>query len=213
MKGTIIIPTRNEAEGIEGVIRSMPKGYEVLVVDKSEDNTAGIAKRAGARVVLQKDRGKGNAMKLGAREAKGDIIVFIDGDGTYPANRIDEMVDMVASGKCDVVNGSRLILHSMKRSHMFGNRMLSLIASLLYGHTDDLLTGMRAMKRKTYLDLGIKATGFEVETEIHIRTMKNKLKVKEIAIDYHERVGEAKLNSIKDGWRILKTMFRYLLSR
>jgi glycosyltransferase involved in cell wall biosynthesis len=198
----------NEEEGIEEVIKSIPRDYEILVVDNSTDKTAQIAKKAGARVVKQKDKGKGRAMVLGAQEAKGDIIVFIDGDGTYPEEDIPKFVKPIVDGEADAVDGIRQYGDIMKGSNKIGNRVLSFIASVLYGHTSDLLTGMRSMRRKDFLNLGLKSIGFEIETEIHIRSHKKRLKTVEVPISYKLRLGETKLNRVRDGSRILKLLLK-----
>jgi glycosyltransferase involved in cell wall biosynthesis len=207
MKVSVIVPTMDEENAIEGVIKEIPKGYEIVVVDNSTDRTAEISKRCGARVIKQKDRGKGRAMVLGAEKARGDIIVFIDGDGTYPAEKIPDLVEPIIAGRADAVNGVRIYGGSMKLANKFGNRFLSLVARLLYGRTGDLLTGMRAMKRKEFLKLGLKSAGFEVETEIHIRSSKAGLRTVEIPIEYKLRIGDTKLNRMRDGMRILRLLF------
>lgn len=210
MKTTIIIPTRNEEKGIGNVIdeiRTLRKNYEILVVDKSEDNTSKIAKKHGARVIIQKDKGKGNAMKLGVKKAKGDIVVFIDGDGTYPVKYIPEMIKLMK--KYDFVRGSRFkYLKNSGWSHLIGNTLFSLIATLLHGKTSDLLTGLYCLRKKDFEKMNLKSHGFEIETEIFIKSQKMKLKTKEIFIEYKERVGQAKLNTLKDGFRILKTLVK-----
>ena len=117
------------------------------------------------------------------------------------------MVSMIKEGEADAVNAVR-DLNNMKRSHVWGNRLLSLIASVLFERTHDLLTGMRAMKRDKFLNLGLESVGFEIETEIMVRSHKKRLKTVEIPIKYYERLGQAKLNSVKDGVRILKMMIK-----
>lgn len=199
----------DEEKGIAQVIKRIPKGYEILVIDKSKDRTPEIAKSLGARVVKQKDKGKGRAMILGAEKADGDIIVFIDGDNTYPPEKIPSMVSLIRKGDADAVNAVRNF-KNMKRSHIVGNNILSLFASVLYERTHDLLTGLRALRKDDFLSLGLKSVGFEIETEIFVRSHKKGLKTSEIPIEYHERLGEAKLNSVKDGWRIMKMLIRNL---
>jgi glycosyltransferase involved in cell wall biosynthesis len=206
-KVSVIIATMNEEDAISKVIKRIPKSYEIVVVDKSKDNTPEIARSLGANVIIQKDKGKGRAMILGAEKASGDIIVFIDGDNTYPPEKIPDMVKLIEQGKADAVNAVRNF-KNMKRSHVIGNKILSLVASSLHSKTSDLLTGMRAMRRSNFLDLGLKSVGFEIETEIFVRSSKKKLKTAEIPIEYHERIGEAKLNSVRDGWKILKMLLK-----
>lgn len=205
---SVIIATMNEEKAISEVIKRIPKEYEIVVVDKSTDKTPDIARSSGAHLVIkQKDKGKGRAMILGAKKAKGDIVVFVDGDNTYPPEDIPKMVKIIESGKADAVNAIRNF-KNMKSSHVWGNKILSLIASVLFERTHDLLTGMRAMKKNKFLDLGLESVGFEIETEIFVRSHAKGLKTFEIPIEYHERLGEAKLNSVKDGWKIFKMLIR-----
>lgn len=208
MKTTVIIPTKNEEESIEQVIKGISKKYEVLIVDSSTDKTAEIARKAGARVITEKKSGKGNAMVAGVKAAKGDIVVFIDGDGTYPANKIPEMVELIKNGAADVVTGSRIAgkIIDMTFMHKLGNRIFSLVASILYGKTTDLLTGLRAIKKLDFKKMNIQSTGFEIETELFIKSSKLGLKMKEIPITYTERIGDTKLSGLKDGYRILKKL-------
>ncbi len=211
-KLTVVIPTRNEGKAIKKVIESIPKKYEILVIDKSEDDTAVIAKKTGVKVVLQKTKGKGNAMREAGKLVKTKYIAFIDGDGTYPANKFDEMLEVLEKGEADVVIGTRKHIKGMSFLHLLGNKIFSLIASLLYGRTTDLLTGLRMFRTKDFNDLGLKSKGFEVETELHIRSMKKGLRLKELPIEYEERIGESKLSAWKDGLKILKTLLKYKFS-
>lgn len=206
MKVSVIIPTMNEESAIKDVISAVPHGYEVVVVDKSTDRTPEIAKKAGAKVVKQTDRGKGRAMVLGAEKAGGDIVVFVDGDGTYPMDAIPEVVRPIIDGRADAVNCPRRFGRSMRMVNKAGNRLLSFIASVLYGKTTDLLTGMRAMKRGAFLGLKLKSTGFEVETEMFVRSQRKGLKTVEVPISYKTRLGKTKLNRARDGLRILKVL-------
>jgi dolichol-phosphate mannosyltransferase len=212
IKVTLIIPTKNEAEGIAKVISEIPKGYEVLVVDKSNDNTPGIASRLGAKVIKQVGEGKGNAMRLGAELAKGKILVFLDGDATYPAKEIPRIVKPILVEKADLVLGSRFKgkIHEMKPTHKIMNQFFSLIASILYRRTSDMLTGMRAIKKDCWKKLNLQAKGFEIETEIFIKACKQGLRIREVPIDYFPRLGKAKLSSLKDGYKILKTLIKGL---
>jgi len=207
-KLTVIIPTRNEGKGIKKVIKSIPKKFDVLVIDKSEDKTAEIAEKAGAKVILQKSKGKGNAMREAGKHVKTKYLAFIDGDGTYPTDKFDEMLDILEKNEADVVIGSRTKIKGMSFLHLMGNKFFSFIASVLYGKTNDLLTGLRVFKTKDFNNLELKSTGFEIETELHIQCMKKGLKVKEVPIKYTERIGESKLNAWKDGLRILKVLLK-----
>ena len=204
-KATIIIPTRNEEETIGKVIhhiKKLGKEYEVIVVDKSEDNTPIICKRLGVKLIRQKNKGKGNAMKLGVKHAKSNVIVFIDGDDTYPTEVIPKMVKIVREENC-VVNAIRTKKWKSQFSHMIVNRIISLFASILYLKTKDLLTGLRAMRKEDFERLKLKSSGFEIETEMHIKISKLKKKIIEIPIKYKERIGEKKYSIIKDTIKII----------
>ncbi len=205
---SVIIPTRNEEEGIGKVIREIKKlgkNYEILVVDKSEDRTPEIAKKMGAKVIRQRDAGKGNAMKLGVKKAKGDIVVFIDGDDTYPPRYIPKMVKLME--EYDFVRGSRIkYLRNAGLLHFLGNLFFSLLASIIYGRTTDLLTGLYCLRKVDFERMKLKSSGFEIETEIFIKACKMGFRRREIYIEYKPRKGKAKLRSFKDGFRILKTL-------
>lgn len=211
MEATIIIPTKNEEKAIARVINSIPKKFEVLVVDNSDDKTAEVAKKAGARVMKYEIPGKGSAMVAGIDAAKGSIVAFIDGDGTYPVEKLEELIDIVGKGEADIAVGSRFTgrIEDMTFSHKIGNKIFSLIASLLYGKTTDLLTGMRAMKKSDFKKMQIKSRGFAVETEMFIKSKKLGLKTKEVPIIYTERIGDTKLSGFRDGLKILKTLIKW----
>ncbi len=213
---TVVLPTMNEEKAIgptiEAIKRCGLKNYEILVVDKSKDKTPAIAKKLGARVVRQNNKGKGNAMILGAKKAKGDILIFIDADQTYDIKRIPDLVKPILKEGYDMVVGTRKLIpgKNIPLLNFVGDKLLTILASLLYGRTKDLLTGFRAIKKSSFLDLDLKSEGFEIETEIFAKSHKKKLKIKEIETDYTRRAGESKLNPIKDGTRITKALFKFL---
>lgn len=207
-KATIIIPTKNEERTIGKVIsdiKKLGKDYEIIVVDKSTDSTPIICKKLGVRVIKQKNTGKGNAMKIGVEKASSDVVVFIDGDDTYPTDVIPKMVKIVREKDC-VVNASRTKKWESKFSHMLVNRIISIFASILYSKTSDLLTGLRAMKKEDFERLNLKSIGFEIETEMHIKISKLKMKIVEIPIIYKKRFGEKKFSVIKDTIKIIKLL-------
>ena len=207
MKTTVIIPTMNEEKAIVPIIKSISKKFEVVVIDKSTDKTPYVAKKAGAKVFRQRTTGKGSAMIEVAKKVKSDIIVFLDGDGTYPTNKISELVSYITKSNYDLVYGARRpVKGSMSLSHRFGNWVFRTIASVLYRPTTDLLTGMFAIKRDKFLELDLISKGFEMETEIFIKSFKNNLKIKEVPIPYYKRLGEKKINDFSDGFNILKML-------
>ena len=192
---------------VKGVRRVLP-GAEVLVVDGgSEDRTVEEARSAGAGVV-RVGRGKGLAVRVGAREAKGEILLFLDGDGSYPPSSLPSLLPPLLSGEADLVRGSRLLgPSSFSPLRRLGNLLLSRLASLLYRPTSDLLTGMFAVRRGDLLALGLKSRGFEVETEIFVRAVRRGMRMREVPVPYREERG-SKLSPLRDGARILLALLR-----
>jgi glycosyltransferase involved in cell wall biosynthesis len=199
---SIILPTLNEERGIIETLRQINKldvDKEVLVVDGlSTDNTVRNAKAYGAKVVMEKRKGKGVAMATGVKEAKSNIICFLDGDGTYPPRFIPKMLELIL--KCDVVVASRLLkkegandsmntfLHYRFFPFLFRNYLRKF-------KTSEPITGMRLLRKETWNKLSLKSHDFLIETEMEVKMAKNKMKVIEIPIPCIKRVGRSKWDS------------------
>ena len=224
MKISIVIPALNE-EGIVGkTVRSVPldelneKGLEteIVVVDNaSTDNTAKEAEEAGARVVLGSKRGYGNAYLKGFQEAKGDIIVMGDADGTYPFPITYDFIQPILKGEADFVMGSRLKGDikegAMPALHRYvGNPFLTWVLNFLFkAGISDAHCGMRAITKDTIKLLDLKSGGMEFASEMVIEAARKNVKIAEIPITYYPREGESKLSSFSDGWRHLRFMMLY----
>ena len=224
MKISIVIPALNE-EGIVGkTVKSVPikeleeKGFEteIVVVDNaSTDKTAEEASEAGARVVRENKRGYGNAYLRGFKEAKGDIIVMGDADGTYPLNTTYEFIQPLIKGDADFVMGSRLKGNIQKGAmpplHRYiGNPFLTwMLNSLFSTGISDAHCGMRAIKKEALNKLHLRSGGMEFASEMVIEASREKLKIAEVPITYYPRGGESKLSSFADGWRHLRFMMLY----
>jgi len=224
MEISIVIPALNE-EGIVGkTVKSIPltelkeKGLEaeIVVVDNaSTDNTAQEATDAGARVVREEKRGYGNAYLRGFKEAKGDVIVMGDADGTYPLNTTYEFVQPLLTGDYDMVMGSRLKgdiqKGAMPALHRYvGNPFLTwLLNALFKAGVSDAHCGMRAIRREALDKLKLQSSGMEFASEMIIEAAREKLKIAEIPITYYPREGDSKLSSFADGWRHLRFMMLY----
>jgi len=224
MKISIVIPALNE-EGIVGkTVKSVPveklreNGLEVeiVVVDNaSTDNTAQEARDAGARVVFGEKRGYGNAYLKGFSEAKGDIIVMGDADGTYPFQMTYEFIQPILRGEADFVMGSRLKgdikKGAMPALHKYiGNPFLTWMLNFLFkAGISDAHCGMRAIKKDTVNKLGLKSPGMEFASEMVIEAARKNVKMAEIPITYYPRGGESKLSSFSDGWRHVRFMMLY----
>ncbi len=212
---SIIIPTLNEVEAIREVIEDIPedrlrsKGFatEIIVVDGgSTDGTLDRIKGLDVKVVKEDD-GKANAVRRGFKVSDGDYLFLIDGDGSYPAEKIVDMVEVLENGH-DMVMGSRFAGKiddgAMSLRNKIGNKILTWMGNSLHGTSvSDMCTGLRGIRAEN-ID-SIPGDGFEIEAGIHI--MMNDKSIKEIPIKYEKRKGRSKLHiwdGFKIGWRLLK---------
>ena len=207
---SIILPTLNEERGIIETLRQINEldlDKEVLVVDGlSTDNTVRNAKSYGARIVLEKRKGKGVAMATGVKAAESDIICFLDGDGTYPPQVIPKMLELIKN--CDVVVASRLLKKEGANDCMntfIHYRLFPFIFKnyLRKFKTSEPITGMRLMRKETWNKLNLKSQDFLIETEMEVKMAKNKMKVIEVPIPCIKRVGRSKWDSsLGTMWKI-----------
>lgn len=216
----ILIPTLNEGKTIAGLVREFKTmGYnDILVIDgHSTDDTASQAQNAGARVVLQSGKGKGQAIKQAFQLLSSKYIVMIDGDGTYLPEEIEKILEPIISGHADHVIGNRFANYqkgAFTRFNLFGNNVLNKIFGLAYSiWLNDILSGYRGFNYNAYKQIELNRTGFEVETEITVECVKKDFKIVEVPITYLARVSGAatKLRPVRDGFRIASTI--YLLAR
>jgi len=214
---SIIMPALNEESGISKTISEIPLDIlpptEILVVDGfSTDKTREYAEKMGAKILMEKKKGYGRAIRTGMKEAKGEIMVWIDADFTYPAISIPKIVKPLLEKKADVVIGNRLTSldqGSMVLSHRFGNIFLTLFFDFLFGKKiKDTQCGLRAFSKKAVDKMKFHTNGMPFATETLIEAVKNKLKIDQVDIGYRKRMGNAKLNSLRDGTNILITMLK-----
>lgn len=213
---SVVIPCLNEAEGVGicvekaiGAFEKMGVKGEVVVADNgSIDGSPEIAARAGARVVHEPRPGYGSAYLAGFAAAQGNYIVMGDADDTYDFSRIDEFVAKLDEG-AEMVIGNRMSNiqpGAMPWLHQYvGNPVLTRVLNIFFRTgVRDAHCGMRAFKREALDRLNLRTTGMEFASEMVLRSSKAGLKVEEIDIDYHPRIGESKLNTFSDGWRHLR---------
>ncbi len=220
LKITVVIPCLNEEQGIEQVLRRMPEFVdEVIVVDNdSTDRTAEMAQRHGARVICEKIRGYGRAYKTGLMEAKGDIIVTLDGDHSYPVDGISYLLEVFFRSHVRFLSASRFPLknkQAMSFKHWFGNKALSLVMSILYFRwVRDSQSGMWVFERRSLASMDLRSDGMAFSEEIKIEAMLRRgIGFKEIYIDYSNRMGEIKLQPWRDGYRNLLFLIRKRFAR
>lgn len=205
-----VIPCYNEEEGIAHVIESMPDFVdEIVVVDNnSTDRTAEIATKLGARVIHEKRKGYGAAYKAGIPAAKSDIIVTMDGDGTYPVEEIKDLIDYMFEKDLDFVSGCRFPLKNAEAMHFLnklGNTILTIEMLILYARgIRDSQSGMWCFKSEVYPKFKMTSDGMPFSEELKIEAILAKdVKFDEYHITYHQRIGEVKLNMWADGFENL----------
>ncbi|MCK5459466.1 MAG: glycosyltransferase family 2 protein [Thermoplasmatales archaeon] len=225
MKISILMPTLNEEKGVGKTIDSIKKDIskknnwelEIAIIDGlSKDKTQEIAKKRGAKIILEKRRGYGRAYKTGMSKATGDIIVTGDADATYPFNRIHKYIQLLLDEDLDFITTDRFaeLKHgSMTVKHAFGNTVLATALRVLFLiNIRDSQSGMwifrkEALKKIQPLEDFNDGMAFSEEIKIEMFTAKH-VKAKEIPSTLSSREGEVKLESFKDGYRNLKFLFK-----
>jgi glycosyltransferase involved in cell wall biosynthesis len=213
---SVVIPCLNEAENIESCVSAALEAIErmgvvgeVVVADNdSEDESARLAERAGARVIVERRRGYGSAYLAGFAASRGRYIVMADADLTYDFKEIPRFVAALQEG-AEMVIGDRMDNiqpGAMPWLHRYvGNPILTGLLNLFFRTgINDAHCGMRALRRDVLPRLDLRTTGMEFASEMVIRASKENLKIAEFPIEYHPRGGESKLSSFRDGWRHLR---------
>jgi Glycosyl transferase family 2 len=216
---SVVIPCLNEEAGIAHVVGQAREGLdaaglhgEILVVDNaSEDRSAELARAAGATVVYEPRRGYGSAYLAGLAASRGEYIVMADADGTYDLRLIGALVERLRDG-AGMVLGSRFegTIHPGAMpwpNRYIGNPLLTGMLNLLFGaRVSDAHCGLRAVRRDVVPQLELNATGMEFASEMVIKAGKRRVRIDEIPIDYHPRIGDSKLSRFGDAWRHVRFM-------
>jgi glycosyltransferase involved in cell wall biosynthesis len=211
---SVVIPCYNEEDGVREVIGRIPKAVdEVVVVDNNcTDGTAKVAAGLGARVVAEPVPGYGAAYKAGLRAASQDVIVTLDGDGTYPPEEIPRLVDTLVDRGWDFLSASRFPLSdpaAMHLSNRLGNWVLTVAAGVLFLRPlRDSQSGMWVFRRTCLERLRLTSNGMAFSEEIKLEAVARGLRFGESHIRYGSRVGEVKLQKWRDGWNNLSFLFR-----
>jgi len=218
----LIVPARNEERSIGGVLGEIPPGLyaRILVVDNgSTDQTAAVARAAGATVLAEPRRGYGRACLRAIAELspETEVVVFMDADASDVASEAAALVQPILDGEADLVIGSRTQGSAepgaLQPHQRFGNRLATGLIRLLYGHRYSDLGPFRAIRVSSLGALAMRDTGYGWTIEMQIQAVKNGLRVREIPVSYRRRIGESKISgrpgaSIAAGFKILWTVLR-----
>ena len=218
-KIAILIPCYNEEKTIEKVVndwrKELPEATIYVYDNNSSDQTAVLARQAGAVVRYEYAQGKGNVIRRMFREIDAECYIMVDGDDTYPAEYGKQMADLVLYKNADMVVGDRLsstYFNENKRLfHNFGNSLVRGSINHLF-HTDirDIMTGYRAFSYLFVKSFPVLSKGFEIETEMTIHAVEKNMRIENVIIEYRDRPSgsESKLNTYLDGFKVLKTIGR-----
>ena len=218
-KIAVLIPCYNEAQTIAKVVKDykevLPEAEIYVFDNNSSDGTDKIAIKAGAKIEYEYKQGKGNVIRSMFKKIDADCYLMIDGDDTYPAEHAREMCDLILEGKADMVIGDRLsstyFTENKRPFHNFGNKIVRwLINTLFKSKVVDIMTGYRAFSYEFVKTFPVLSKGFEIETEMTIHSLDKNLLLREIPITYRDRPegSVSKLNTYRDGFRVLKTIAR-----
>ena len=218
MKTVILIPCYNESKTIGKVVsdfkKLMPHADIYVYDNNSTDGTDEIAKNAGAIVRYEYQQGKGNVVKSMFREISADCYIMVDGDDTYPAETATEIEKLILNGEADMVIGDRLSSTYFEENdrlfHNTGNRVVRKFINMFFNcDLNDIMTGMRGFSYNFVKSFPISSKEFEIETEMSVFALINNFKIKEIPVEYRDRIegSESKLNTYSDGLKVLRMIF------
>ena len=219
-KIAVLIPCYNEELTVEKVIkdfrRELPDADIYVYDNNSKDKTADIAVKNGAILRHEYKQGKGNVVRSMFYDIDADLYIMVDGDDTYPAEFVHELIKPVEEGKADMCIGDRLSNGTYQKEnkrpfHEFGNNLVKKSINVLF-KTDlkDIMTGYRVFNKKFVKNMPVMTNKFEIETEMSLYALDKGFVIKEIPILYRDRPAGSvsKLNTVSDGLKVLKTIFK-----
>jgi glycosyltransferase involved in cell wall biosynthesis len=213
----VLIPCYNESATVAAVVRAFREhlpGAAIYVFDNnSQDDTGGIAARAGAVVRSVAYQGKGNVIRRMFADVEADVYVLVDGDNTYDASDAPRLVNKLLSDGLDMVVGARVSDEqaAYRAGHRLGNVMLTQFAAAIFGRSfTDMLSGYRVFSRRYVKSFPAHSSGFETETELAVHALELRMPVAELETAYASRPegSTSKLNTYRDGFRILLTILK-----
>ena len=219
-KIAVLIPCYNEELTIEKVIKDfrkeLPEADIYVYNNNSKDRTKEIAIKNGAIVVDEYKQRKGNVVRSQFRDIEADIYVMVDGDDTYPAEFVHQLIEPVRNGQADMTIGDRLSNGTYQKEnkrpfHEFGNNLVKKAINVLFDtKLKDIMTGYRVFNKRFVKNMPVLSPKFEIETEMSLYALDKKYIIKEIPIVYRDRPegSSSKLNTVGDGIKVVKTIVR-----
>lgn len=219
LKIAVLLPCYNEAisirETIEAFRTALPSARIYVFDNNSTDNTATVAREAGAVVRYETQQGKGAVMRRMFRDIEADFYIMADGDNTYDASHAPTMLALAQQGPFDLVNCIRRETNqeAYRGGHRLGNILLTGAVRWIFGdRVQDMLSGYKVLSHRFVKSFPILATGFDIETELTVHALELAMPIAHIEADYRPRAegSVSKLNTWRDGWRILRLILRLL---
>jgi glycosyltransferase involved in cell wall biosynthesis len=213
---SVLIPCLDEEDGVAAVVREFRGAFpsaRILVVDNgSTDRTAQVARAAGAEVVSEPRRGKARAIEAAFAHLDEDLVVMVDGDGSYPAEGALRLVETWRADPADMVTGIRVAQEGQRvfrRFHQFGGFAFTSVFQLVFNYAPrDLFSGLRLFTKRFYKNVPLLFRGFELETELTVQAVEKGFRLTEVEIPFRTRAtgSESKLRTVRDGFRILRLL-------
>ncbi len=221
---SVVVPVLNEEAAIGPVVRAVPRDLnpEIVVVDGgSRDRTVAEARAAGARVVVETRRGYGRACATGATASAGEIVVFLDGDGSDDASALPLLTGPIARGEADLTLGARTWQEAgaLPLTARAGNVVAAALISVLWGQRVSDLPSFKALRRSDLVALGMTEATYGWTTELIVKAARRGLRLREVPLRYQRRRGgESKVSgnltaSTKAAIAILRVLARHGFSR
>ena len=215
----VLVPCYNEAAAIAKVVgdfrAALPHATVYVYDNNSTDDTAAVARSAGAEVRRETRRGKGNVVRRMFQDIEADVYIMVDGDDTYDAAVAPQLVDKLVTENLDMLVGRRIETHeaAYRAGHRLGNRVLTGLVGALFGSPiEDMLSGYRVFSRRFVKSFPSSSREFEIETELTVHALQMRMTIAEVPTNYKERPpgSTSKLRTFRDGWRILITIMNLM---
>ncbi|GAB2455446.1 glycosyltransferase family 2 protein [Comamonas humi] len=220
----VIVPCHNEEltvrPVVEGFREALPEAEVYIFNNLSTDKTMEVARQVGAQVRDVNLKGKGNVVRRMFADVDADVYVMVDGDATYHAPSARALIDLLLDGQLDMVVGARVESDpgpglAYRPGHRLGNKLLTGSVQKIFGGSfRDMLSGYRVFSRRYVKSFPAHSQGFEIETELNVHALELRMPCAEMDTPYGARPegSASKLSTYRDGWRILKTIGRLVVS-